>query len=158
MNQAHYRDESEIADVVGKFEHCEFRLEEFTHARHVTVAAWYLCNLRPDEALKRMRSGLVRFIEHHGRHGYHETITRFWMERIGLCIAQMPADMSVRQKVNEVVELSQCKDVLFEHYTRDRVLSERAKREWVEPDVKAIGCQEQMTRVRSVGSCEHESD
>jgi hypothetical protein len=134
-----YSDEHAMADVVQKFERCEFRLEEFTHARHLTVAAWYLCHLPPDEALVRMKTGLVRFIEHHGKQGYHETITRFWMEMVGKFLESMPRDATIIHKVNEVLERYDNKDVLFEYYSREKALSELARREWVEPDLRSIG-------------------
>jgi hypothetical protein len=141
MKQAVYSDEKGIAKVVEKFERCEFGVEEFTHARHLTVAAWYLCRLSPAEALVRMKTGLVRFIEHHGKQGYHETITRFWMEIVGKFVASMPRDADIMEKVNNVVERFDNRDVLLEYYSRERVLSEFAKREWVEPDLKTIACE-----------------
>lgn len=142
MKHVVYGDERAIADVVEKFEGCKFGVEEFTHARHLTVAAWYLCHLPPEEALVRMKTGLVRFIEHHGKQGYHETITRFWMEIVGKFLGSMPRDAAIIKKVNNVVERYDNKDVLFEYYLRERVLSETAKKEWVEPDLKIIGSEE----------------
>ena len=52
-----YRDENEIRRVVERFERCDFALPEFTHARHLTVACWYLCTLSREEAMERMRRG-----------------------------------------------------------------------------------------------------
>jgi hypothetical protein len=147
MKDVGYRDEQAIVKVVEKFERCEFGVEEFTHARHLTVAAWYLCHLSPEEALVRMKTGLVRFIEHHGKQGYHETITRFWMEIAGKFVASMPRDADIMEKVNNIVERFDNKDVLFEYYSRERVLSEFARREWVEPDLKTIACQERRRPV-----------
>jgi len=147
MKHVAYTDEHAIANVVEKFERCEFGVEEFTHARHLTVAAWYLCHLSPDEAFVRMKTGLVRFIEHHGKQGYHETITRFWMEIVGKFLGSMPRDMAIMDKANNVVERFDNKDVLFEYYSRERALSELAKREWVDPDLRPIGSEERRKRV-----------
>ncbi len=91
MTEVQYRDASEIRDVVERFEGCDFALAEFTHARHLTVACWYLCSLTREEALERMRCGLQSFIAHHGKQGYHETITRFWMELLANYLGQLPA-------------------------------------------------------------------
>jgi hypothetical protein len=147
MKQAVYSDENDIAKVVEKFERCEFGIEEFTHARHLTVAAWYLCHLSPEEAQVRMKTGLVRFIEHHGKQGYHETITRFWMEIAGKFVERMPREAGIMEKVNNILECFDNKDVLFEYYSRERVLSEFARREWVGPDLKAIACQQRRRPV-----------
>ena len=152
MQHGAFNDEHAIADVVRKFEGCEFRVEEFTHARHLTVAAWYVCHLSANEALLRMKTGLVRFIEHHGKQGYHETITRFWMEIVGRFLASLPPDTAITEKVNKVVERYDNKDVLFEYYSRERALSEDAKREWVEPDLKVIGSEEREPAVEHARS------
>ena len=125
-------------EVARKFENCEYRLEEFTHERHLTVACWYLSIGPHAEALKRMRAGLQRFIAHYGKEGYHETITRFWMELLDGYLDGLPRDMPLDAKVKGAVEQFGRKDVLFAHYTRERVMSETARREWVEPDLRRI--------------------
>jgi hypothetical protein len=149
MKHIAYSDEQDIVNVVEKFERCEFGLEEFTHARHLTVAAWYLCHLSPEEALLRMKKGLVRFIEHHGKQGYHETITRFWMEILEKFLENISRNATVMETVNKVVEHYDNKDVLFGYYSRERVLSERAKREWVEPDLRPLGSNENTRSLHS---------
>lgn len=133
-----YREEGDIQGIVEKFEGCDFKLEEFTHTRHLAVAAWYLIHFDAGEALARMRSGLQRFITHHGKQGYHETITRFWMELMGSYLGEIPENVSLTHKVNLVITDFGSKDILGEYYTRERVMSETAKRDWVEPDLKCI--------------------
>lgn len=143
MAELSYGEESEIQEVVHKFEHCEFAPEEFTHARHLTVACWYLCTMPPDAALTRMREGLQRFIAHHGKKGkYHETITRFWMELVNDFLAHEPPLEPLTDKVNKAAKLYGNGNVLFAYYTRERALSEAAKREWIEPDLRAMPGQE----------------
>lgn len=133
-----YRTQHAIEEVVEKFERCDFGLEDFSHARHLTVACWYLWNSPPEVALVRMRAGLLRFIEHHGKQGYHETITRFWMELIGEFLGRGSAHDSMAHTISEVVARFGDKEVLFEYYTRELVRSERARREWIEPDLRSI--------------------
>jgi hypothetical protein len=133
-----YREECELQVIVEKFEGCHFKLEEFTHTQHLTVAVWYLLHFDACEALVRMRTSLQRFIEHYGRQGYNETITRFWMELIRNYLDEISEDVSRADTVNRVIARFGSKDILFEYYTRKRVTSETAKREWVEPDLKCI--------------------
>jgi len=137
MAEVTYRNESEIRNVVERFERCEFALTEFTHARHLTVACFYLCRLPLGEALDRMRSGLERFISHHGRQGYHETITRFWMELLGKYLCQCPKEPLIH-KVNGALERFASKDVLYDYYSRELVTSDAAKAGWIEPDLRPI--------------------
>jgi hypothetical protein len=130
-----YREESEIREVIAKFENLELALQEFTHARHLTVASWYLCTLTREDALVRMRTGLQRFIAHHSRQGYHETITRFWMELLGEFLRSLPEEMSQVERINRAVEAYGDKEILFRYYSREFVMSDVARRAWVEPDV-----------------------
>jgi hypothetical protein len=138
MAKTTYQAENEIREVVEKFERCQYAVEEFTHARHLTVACWYLCTMSHEKALGRMRVSLTRFIAHHGMRGYHETITRFWMELLGDFLRQQAPAASLRNKTNDALECYANKDVLFSYYTRDRVMSEVAKREWMEPDLRTV--------------------
>jgi len=141
-----YREESEVQVIVEGFEGCQFKLEEFTHARHLTVAVWYLLHFDAYDALVRMRTSLQTFIAQHGRQGYHETITRFWMELIGNYLNEVSEDVSLIDRVNRVIARFGSKDILFEYYTRERVMSEKAKREWVEPDLKCLSAKRAATQ------------
>jgi len=133
-----YRSEAEVTDVVRKFESCTYRPEEFTHARHLTVASWYLATYSTEEALIRMREGLRRFLTHHGKNmGYHETITRFWLELVGDAIRQSP-NRPLHERISEIAARFADKDVLFLYYTRELVMSKDARERWVEPDLRSI--------------------
>ena len=133
-----YRDENEIRRVVERFERCDFALPEFTHARHLTVACWYLCTLSREEAMERMRRGLQAFIAHHGKQGYHETITRFWMEILAGDMRRCPHDATVPERINAALQRYCNKDLLFSYYSRDRVMSDEARTRWIEPDLCPI--------------------
>jgi len=123
---------------LGNLSGANFALEEFTHARHLTVACWYLCTMSGDEALGRMRDGLQRFIAHHKKQGYHETITRFWMELLENYLCKCHAGTSLVSRVNGAIERFAKKDVLFSYYTRDLVMSDAARAAWVAPDLRPI--------------------
>ena len=138
MEPLRYADEDAIRDVVDQFERCTYGLAEFTHARHLTVACWYLNTLSPADALSRMRTHLQKFSAHHGKQGYHETITRFWIELLHAFLTAQPADAPLAHKVNDAVKSYGNKEILYSYYTRERVMSETAKREWVEPDLRTI--------------------
>ena len=137
-NPTHYRDPAEIEAVVCKFERFEYRKEEFTHARHLAVAAWYLTHLSPEQSLERMRAGLIRFTRHHGVTGYHETITRFWLRLVEDFLKKLPQKTSFADRVNELLQRFPTKELLFDYYTRERVMSEAARNAWLEPDLQAV--------------------
>jgi hypothetical protein len=135
----HYRTEEEIEDVVHSFERCSYTPEEFVHARHLTVAAWFFATMEPPAARQEMRAGLRRFIAHHGKNGYHVTITEFWLEIVG----KLGAELREKKEglvplVNSVVERCSDKNLVYEFYSRERIASPKAKARWIEPDIKSI--------------------
>ena len=131
------KNEDTIRNIVQKFEACEFSPEEFTHRHHLTVASWYLCAGTRADALSRMRTGLQSFIAHHGKQGYHETITRFWMELLAAYLNELPDSMPLLSKVNGAVERYRSKEILFSYYSRERVMSDDARQGWIAPDLQA---------------------
>jgi hypothetical protein len=102
----HYLNEQEIEAVVAGFEECTTGKDEFTHLSHLTVAVYYLRNSNPDEAFAKMRSGLFRFLDHHGvgRQKYKEQLTLAWITLIQSHIEQMDPDLSLLEVTNVVLE------------------------------------------------------
>jgi hypothetical protein len=136
----HYRTEEEIEDVVRRFETCSYTPEEFVHARHLTVAAWCFATLESDAAREKMRTGLRRFIAHHGKNGYHVTITEFWLERVGKLVAGLrEREEGLVPLVNSVVDRFRDKNLIYEFYSRERIASTEAKAARIEPDIKSQG-------------------
>ncbi len=129
---------ADIKEAVRSFESCRYTPQEFTHTRHLIVAAWYLTIFSPEDALCRMRTQLQRFTAHHGVKGYHETITRFWMVLAYQHLQSCPSRSLVEQ-VNTLLDIYPAKDVLFAYYSRDRVLSDEARVNWLAPDLCDLG-------------------
>lgn len=130
-----YRSEAEIKEVVRRFETCEFKNEEFVHARHLTVAAWYVLEFDRSAATQKMRDGLLRFTAHHGKTGYHETITLFWLRAVELHVRETRDARDSVGIVNEIVAALGDKNLISRHYSRERITSPEAKSNWAEPDL-----------------------
>lgn len=133
-----YRSEAEIEEVVRRFEACEYRPEEFIHTRHLTVAALYVLQLGSVAALARMRDALVRFTVFHGKSGYHETITAFWIRAVNLHVRELRGTKDSVGIVNEVVAALADKNLISRHYSREKIASAEARAAWTEPDVAPI--------------------
>jgi hypothetical protein len=103
MNQ--YKSEDEIENVVRSFETCETAADDFRHPQHLAVAVWYVHTMDRDAALDRMRSGLLRFLEHHGvdKGKYSETVTVFWIDKIVEKLNEMGPAVSLVEKCNTVL-------------------------------------------------------
>ena len=135
MRNHRYKSDAEVEEVVHRFECCEFAIDEFDHVSHLTVAVVYLARYGEAVAMDRMRESLLRFSRHHGRMGYHETITQFWLRMVA---AEPAASQPLYLRANEIVSMFADKDLVFQYYTRERLMSDVAKKEWVEPDLKKV--------------------
>ena len=100
-----YESEDEIEKMVRAFEACETGADDFHHAQHLAVAVWYLHAMERDAALDRMRTGLLRFLEHHegDTSKYSETITVFYIDKIVEKLSQIGPEVSVVEKCNAVL-------------------------------------------------------
>lgn len=136
----YYQSEEEVETVVKGFESCATPKEGFKHRNHLTVAVWYLSRFTQEEALQKIRSGLFRFLDHHGvgRGKYNETLTIFWIKLVERAIGQADNTASLVGKTNTVLERLGDPAVVFEYYSETCLKSERAKTSWVEPDLKDL--------------------
>ena len=102
-----YSSESEIEAVVRGFETCETDKTAFKHREHLTVAVWYLQSLDTKAAVERMRTSLLRFVDHHGvpREKYSERVTVFWFELIAGKLAELGPDTSLVDQCNHILSL-----------------------------------------------------
>ena len=135
-----YEAADEIEAVVQGFESCTTAKEDFKHSSHLTVAVWYLLHSTPDEALQKMRAGLLRFLEHHGvgREKYHETLTVFWIKLVRSVINEAGDPTNPLETTNTVLERLADHRVVFEYYSEAVLSSDEARSSWVEPDLKNL--------------------
>lgn len=133
-----YRSKAEIEEVVRRFESCDYEPEEFFHTRHLTVAAWYFSHLDTKAAEECMRAGLRRFIRHHGKNGYHVTITEFWLRLVNKTLQEIEPEVDFVARVNQVVDCLNHKSLIYEYYSREQLDTSEAKAAWIEPELKSI--------------------
>ena len=101
-----YQSQDEIENVVRGFETCQTHADNFGHPQHLAVAVWYVHTMDRDSALDRMRSGLLRFLDHHGvdKGKYSETVTVFWIDKITEKLTELGPDVSLVDKCNTVLD------------------------------------------------------
>jgi hypothetical protein len=135
-----YSNEEEVLGVVRSFESCELPPADFNHREHLLVALCYLLRLSDAEALARLRSGIGRYVAAHDINPslYHETITVFWMKRVRAYLAREGAGRGLADLVNGLAAESGSSRLIFDYYSRELIDSERARREWVEPDLRPL--------------------
>ena len=134
-----YQSEQELEAIVRGFETCTTRESDFPHRSHLVVATWYLNNSSASEALPKMRAAILNFLDHYNIEGkYNETITLFWIRIVEQFLAKLPAPSSLLERTNAVVESLHDSRLMFEYYSEELLWSERAMKEWVEPDLKPL--------------------
>ena len=138
----YYKSVDEIEAVVRGFESCTTPPSEFNHRAHLTVAFAYLhlSRLTVLQALERMRIGLYRFLDHNhvAREKYNETITLFWIKLIRSFLDRTDAKRPVADIANEMIEAYGNSQLAFDYYSKEILSSEKARKMWIEPDVKML--------------------
>ena len=136
-----YRNENEIFALLRSFENATISREEWKHAEHLVVALCYLEKHDLETATLKMRSGILHLLEKgYGldltkEMPYHETITVFWM-RTAYAFSLMHKELSFVEKANSLCELFDKKYPL-RFYSRELLFSDRARAEYVGPDLAA---------------------
>ena len=136
-----YKNEAEIYELLRLFETGTISRDDWKHAEHLVVALCYLKGSTLDEATGRMRSGIFNLLGAFGvdltkEMPYHETITVFWM-RTAYAYMLMNENLSFVEMANGLCELYD-KDHPLKFYSRDLLFSDRARAEFIEPDLAAM--------------------
>jgi hypothetical protein len=133
-----FADIEEVAVLRSRFERCELSGAEFNHASHVAVITLDLLEAAaPQQALQRMSAALKQFAAHHGSTAYNQTITVFWLALIAHFVAEH-ASATGTEVINAAVERFADKQLVFAHYSRERVLSAAAKSRFIAPDLRPL--------------------
>jgi hypothetical protein len=131
---------ADIADFIHAFESRTLPKPRWTHHAHLLVGLWYLSKHAPEQALDIVRERIRAYNEAVGtantdEGGYHETLTRFYLEGIAAHVArhgEQPLGGLLQLLLKSPLARS---DWPLTYYSRERLFSVRARREWVEPDL-----------------------
>src|SRR5262252_1909645 len=115
-------------------------LEEFHHRDHIKVAYLYLRQYPLDEAIAKVRTGLQALAVAWGapvddlERGYHETMTQAWVRLVHATLSDCGLAENADAFCEQQPQLMQ-KAHLVSFYSRERLMTWKAKREFVEPDL-----------------------
>ena len=118
--------------------------DEWTHEAHL-ASTTYLLTRRPDVEIDTQLPGIIRrYNESVGgvnddTQGYHETITRVFLHGVRLFLSEADAKEPLHELVNELL-LSPMgrRDWPLRFYSRERLLSVEARRDFIAPDLAAL--------------------
>ena len=117
---------------------------QWTHLMHLAIGTWHVHRYGPEEAMTRLRTGIRHLNGRHGTpnsatSGYHETITRAYVQLLAAFLDGCPAATSVAERVARVIDGPLADQaVLLKFYSRGRLMSPSARATWVEPDVAPL--------------------
>jgi len=133
-----------LTDLVAAFRACSLPKEEWTHLAHLRVGAWHVHHFGGAAALALLRTGIRRLNDSHGTPnsndtGYHETITIAYVRLIEEILAGLDAGLPLERRVERVTHGPVAeRSVLFRFWSRDLLMSARARAEWVPPDLAPL--------------------
>jgi hypothetical protein len=139
-----YSTDAEIEHLGEGLLACTLSRTEWTHEAHLAVTA-YLLLRRSDVDLDAELPGIIRrFNESVGgvnsdTEGYHETITRCFLDGVRVFLAEPRNGEALHETVNALL-LSPMgrRDWPLRFYSRERLFSVEARRTYVEADLEAI--------------------
>ena len=118
--------------------------EEWTHEAHL-AATTYLLTHRSDVDLDtELRDIIRRYNESVGgvnsdTEGYHETITRSFLHGVRLFLGEADRDAALHELVNALLRSPMgSRDWPLRFYSRERLFSVEARRNFVAPDIAAL--------------------
>lgn len=130
----------EIEKLVGKFNNCTLPRGDWSHAAHLIVALWYLRNYPETEAINRIRNGIKKYNAATGvitteNSGYHETMTLFWIKMVAEYLLAVSPHLSLVAIANDLTNYYGNSSLPFAYYSRERLMSVEARKNWVKPDL-----------------------
>ncbi|MGZ4964164.1 MAG: hypothetical protein ACXWKG_10165 [Limisphaerales bacterium] len=127
---------------LATFESGQWPRDQWHHREHIKVAYLYLRQYSFDEAVARIRERIkahnaAQNITDTPTSGYHETMTQAWMRLVYLTLREYGPAESADAFYERSPQLSEVK-VLRLFYSRELMMSARAKAEFVEPDLAVL--------------------
>lgn len=116
---------------------------DWTHEAHLRAGLWHVFRFGSERALELLRERISRYNESVGTpntddSGYHETITRFYVEVIARFLESEDRSQPLDTLADRLIAQNGARDLPLRFYTKTRLFSVAARRGWIEPDLKSI--------------------
>ncbi len=124
---------------VAAIENNNFHLAEFNHAAHVKLAYCYLAQAGLENSIKKMSQTLKSYLLANGVDGnkFHVTITHAWIRAVWYFMKKSEQTHSADEFIKTYPALLN-KDILLSHYSHNLLFSDRARSQFVYPDISPI--------------------
>ena len=130
----------EVERGVWAFRHTTLPGKFWTHEAHLTVGLWHQLYHSDAEALRLVRNRIRDYNEACGlpntaHSGYHETLTQFYLKQIRVFLSAQSSELPLWVLANRLLDSHSNRELPMNYYSREALFSEKARREWVEPDL-----------------------
>ena len=130
------------ADFTNAFEACLIPAADWKHRSHLKIAYLYLREHSFAEALNRIRAGIQRLNATTNTpdaldRGYHETMTVAWLKLVEFTLNEYGPAATADEFIDAQEHLLNRKALRF-FYSRDHILTWKAKTEFVPPDITPL--------------------
>jgi hypothetical protein len=139
-----FASEDDVAQVGEGFLARSLARAEWTHEAHLATTTYLLLRHPEIDLDAELPSLIRRYNESVGgvnsdTEGYHETITRVFLNGVRLFLSEADPDVPLHELVNELL-LSPIgrRDWPLRFYSPERFFSVKARRDFVEPDIAAL--------------------
>ena len=131
----------EVERLVWAFRYKMLPGKFWTHEAHLTVGLWHQLYHSEAEALRLVRIGIREYNEACGlpntaHSGYHETLTRFYLRQIRVFLCEQSSALPLWVLANRLIDSFANRELPMSYYSPEALFSEKARREWVEPDLQ----------------------
>ena len=139
-----YESVAEIEWLVTRFLDCTLPCAEWTHRAHLTVGLWHARDVsagRSAGANAREHSALQRDLpgSHHAHAGLSRDDHAVLHDRAGPSPGEITDLSDWTAVTNRAIELYGARELPFDYYTHDRLMSAEARAAWVAPDLRPLG-------------------
>lgn len=130
---------ADVAAFIADFEALRLPKSRWTHEGHLVAGLWYVWHFGPSAALDNLR---IRIRNHNtavgtpntDNSGYHETITRLYVEAIGR-LRDEAQDDNFERVLAKLLSSPMAENTWpLEFYSSDRLFSVQARHEWLPPE------------------------
>ncbi|MEO6329225.1 MAG: hypothetical protein ABIO55_09845 [Ginsengibacter sp.] len=135
--------EEELKYIVDGFFNRTLDKSLWTHDAHIITAIWHLMKFDKEDALCRLRSGIISYnlatgVENTVENGYHETMTIFWWKVINQFLAQRSGYSYRDNCIDFLNSYLAEKNFPLRFYSEQNLFSAMARSRFVNPDVQEI--------------------
>ena len=138
------RTEAQLRTMVAALEAATLPKAQWRHREHLAAATMMLRDAEGcvQPALERLRRALRGYLAAIGTEttadaGYHETLTRAWLELVAAELGQRDEQPLERAALGIELRFADAGELL-RHYTKERLMSAEARRRWLPPDLEPL--------------------